>query len=123
MTHRHCQIRFTIECARDYCDRLLWNNFADERDTAPPAINILPAYVKPQIHLLEVAMEWNRDAEDARVEKKKTDHTKECFTPKKIEFCPRREQRLQDFGISDKVYHRQVPPLCGEKRFEHFDND
>ena len=37
--------------------------------TAPPVIDIFSAHIKTQIHFLEITMEWNWQAEDARIQK------------------------------------------------------
>src|ERR1700716_3844531 len=60
MPHRQRGIRLAIKCPGDDCDRGPRNKLADKDHSAPPFIATLPAHIKPQIHLLEIAMERNR---------------------------------------------------------------
>ena len=41
------------------------DEFADEGDAAPPGVADAAAHVKAQVHLLEIAMKWERHAEQA----------------------------------------------------------
>src|SRR5215831_11821278 len=37
----------------------------------------------------------------------------------KIQLGPWRDQWFENLGIDDKIHHRQITPVRGEKRFEH----
>jgi hypothetical protein len=77
MSHRQRGIRLTVERASDHRDRLPRNEFADKRDSAPPVIDIFSADIKTQIHFLEIAMQWNGQAEDSRVEEEESNDAQE----------------------------------------------
>ena len=117
MAHRQRGIGLVIKRAGDHGDRLSRNEFADKGDSAPPVIDILSTHIKTQIHFLEIAMPWNRQTEDARVEKEESDDTQEGSPFVKIELCPVREQRLQEFRVGGEIQHRQVTPIRSEKWF------
>src|SRR5437764_14744878 len=119
MPHRQRRVRFALKCWRDDCDRVPRHQLADKDDATPPFIATRSAHIKTEVHFLEIAMEWNGKSDDARVEKKKTDHAEKCLALVEIQFRLTRHQRLQDFRIGDEIQHRQVTPVRGEKWFEH----
>src|SRR5713101_2469354 len=99
MAHRQRRIRLSIKCASDDGDCRSRNKLADKDDAAPPFVAALSAHIKAQIHFLEIAMERNGKSDDARVEKKKTDHAEKCLALVEIQLRVARDQRLEDFRI------------------------
>src|SRR4029453_19517239 len=85
VVHKTNQIKFPIECPRDGRDSALGNELTHENDAAPPCVSRFLAHVEAQIHFFEISVERNRQAEESRVEKKKTDDADECLAVLEID--------------------------------------
>ena len=66
-------------------------------------------------------MQRNGQAEQAGIEKKKTDHTEKGFAIFEIDLSPRRNERREDLWIDHEIEHGEVSPVGSEKR-SHTDN-
>src|SRR3954452_17924025 len=96
VSHRQREIRLSIKLAGDERDGASWDQLAHEHDPAPPFVCAFPPDVKAQIHFLEVAVERDRQPDDARVEKKKANNADECLAFVKVEFGFDGNERLKD---------------------------
>ena len=70
VSHRQRDIRFTVKCAGDERDRTTRNDLTDKNNTAPPRVSRFFPNIEAQIHFLEIPMQRDGKAEQARVEKK-----------------------------------------------------
>ena len=67
--HRQHEVVLAIERARNERNATTRNKFANKNNAAPPGIGLFSPHVKTQIHFLEIAMPWNGQTKQARVEK------------------------------------------------------
>src|SRR5258705_8869628 len=77
MGHGESLVVLVEEPARDPGDRAARNQLLDEDDAAPGAFRVLAPHVEPEVHLLEVAVERNGNAEDTRVQEPEAHHAHE----------------------------------------------
>src|SRR5205085_3940871 len=115
MLHRQCDVVFSIERARDQSDRAARNQLANKDNAAPPSVRGFFSHIEAKVHFLEIAMERDRQSEQAGVEKKKAHDAEKCFPVFEIDFSPRRNQRRNDLWIDKEVGHGHVSPVGGEK--------
>src|SRR2546423_2323282 len=104
-------MRLAVKGSRDERDRASRNQLAHEYDSTSPFVRALPPDVKSQIHFLEITVKGNRQADEARVEKQKTDDADECLAIVEIQLCFDGNQRLQNFRVDGEIQHRQITPI------------
>jgi hypothetical protein len=61
-------------------------------------------------------MKRNGKSEQARVQKKESDHAQKRFAIFKINFSSRRNERRDDLWIDNEIEHGEITPVRAEKR-------
>src|SRR5579864_3392374 len=120
MTHRHGKIWLAIKNPCNRGDGALWHELPHEHNSPPPGVCRFFANVKSQVHFFEIAMQRNRKAEQAGVEKKETDDAEKGLTIVEINFGSRRNERADEFRIHRVVEHGEIAPIRSEKRSHGF---
>src|SRR6266581_3271522 len=115
MFHRQCGVGLAVKCAGNYRDRPARHKFADENHTAPPRISGFFPNIEAQVHFLEIPMQRNWKAEQARVEKEKANNTQKRLAIFVVDFSASRNKGREQARIDDVIQHRKVTPVSSEK--------
>lgn len=97
--------------AKETChqrDGAPWNELANENDAAPPVLRALPSHVKPENDLLEGAVERNRQAGNACIEKEKADNALKVISLTNMQLCPWRNEPRQKLWLDLEADDRKV---------------
>src|SRR5215204_1911271 len=116
MAHFHDDIILVVSDARCSCDRHAGNDLFDKNHAAAPFVAGQMAHVKPEIDLLEIAVERNRNALDSRVKKHQAEDAEVSCALVGIDHGAGRRQWFEHFACDLKIEHGEMPPLGGKKR-------
>src|SRR5437879_7805450 len=99
--HWQRNIVFSVKHAGYESDRTTRDQFTNENHAAPPCVGGFFPNIEAQVHFLEIAMERNRQPEQACVEKKEADYAQKCFAIFEVDLGSRRNQRCDDLWIDN----------------------
>jgi hypothetical protein len=110
MPRRQRHVRFVVDDARDQRDRDAWHDFLHEHDaTAHDAID-RAADVEPQVDLVEVGVERDREPLQPRLQETKRHEADDVAALPRIEFDSARDQRREDGFVDVVLDEHEVAP-------------
>ena len=115
MRHRQGEIRLVGERARGEGDERMRDEFPDEDHPAPLGLRALAPDIEAQVYLLEIAVEREGDAPDARAQEEKSDDGDEMTATPRIELGGGGEVRREHARVHLVIEHRQMALLGGEE--------
>jgi hypothetical protein len=101
--HWEGEIAFSVECTGDEGNRAARHKLADENYAASPDVGRFSPHVEAQVHLFEIAMQWDRKTEKTSIEKQKSDNADKCLAVFIIDLCAGRNERFNESRINDVI--------------------
>ncbi len=115
VTHAHCRVLLAIDKPRHRSDRQLRDDLANEDNATPPSIRLLATHIKAEVHLLEVPISRNRNADHPRIEEHEADHADEGPPLPVVELRTIGHQVAEQPRIDCIVEHHQMSPIGSQE--------
>src|ERR1043165_3110746 len=123
MAHRQRYVVFIIKCARHEGDCPAGHEFLDEGDGTPLGASVAAFDVEAQVDFSEIAVEWNRKAQHARVEEHETHEADQRAPLPQIQLGARRHTPRENRRIDLVIEHGEIAPFGGEENAGHQANN